>query len=69
MMISTNRKLTGREFIEEMKREYNSIDDLEELVSNTNDMKMYVDLRNWKYYRNHLDEEIEITQTVISQNH
>lgn len=68
-MISTNRKLTGREFIEEMKREYNSIDDLEELVSNTNDMKMYVDLRNWKYYRNHLDEEIEVIQTVISQNH
>ena len=29
-------------------------------------MKMYVDLENWRYYRDNLDEEIELTESLVT---
>lgn len=29
-------------------------------------MKMYVDLENWNYYINHLDETIELSESLIT---
>ena len=69
MIVTEIRKLNGSEFVNEMESTYNSIDELEELFKKSNDMKMYVDLQNWKYYNNHPDERIEITETRFSDNH
>lgn len=69
MIITHVKKLDGRKFIKEMEKTYNSIDELEKLFANTNNMKYYVDLENWKYYSNHLDEEIELSQSVFKKSH
>jgi predicted transcriptional regulator len=51
-----------------MENKYNSVEEFEDLFSQTNNMKMYFDLVNWKYYREHLDEEIEITKSVVKKS-
>ena len=30
-------------------------------------MKMYVDLKNWKYFKDNLDEEIELSESLITK--
>ena len=30
---------------------------------------MYVDLRNWRYYETHLNEEIETSESIVLNNH
>ncbi len=69
MIITSVKKQKGYEFIQEMENKYGSIDDLDKLFKESNNMKMYVDLRNWKYYENHLEEEIETTESIILNNH
>ena len=66
MIITLIKKQTGYEFIKEMESTYKSINELEKLFERTNNMKMYVDLENWNYYRNHLDEEIEISESLVT---
>ena len=51
MIITLVKKQTGAEFIQEMEDTYNSIRELEKLFKRTNNMKMYVDLKNWQYYK------------------
>lgn len=69
MIITSVKKQKGYEFISEMKEKYGSINNLNELFKKTNNMKMHVDLRNWKYYETHLDEEIETTESIVLNNH
>ena len=66
MIITLVKKQTGKEFIQDMERTYNSITELEKTFKRTNNMKMYVDLENWKYYVNHLDEKIELSESLIT---
>ena len=64
MIITLVKKQTGYEFIKEMEETYNSINELEKLFKRTNNMKMYVDLENWNYYRDNPDEMIEISESL-----
>ena len=66
MIITLVKKQTGKEFILDMEKTYNSISELEKTFKRTNNMKMYVDLENWNYYRDNPDEMIEITESLIT---
>lgn len=66
MIITLVKKQSGYEFIKNMEKTYNSIYELKKTFERTNNMKLYVDLENWKYYKYHLDEEIEITESLIT---
>ena len=66
MIITLVKKQTGYEFIQEMEETYKSINELEKLFKRTNNMKMYVDLENWKYYKENLDETIETSESLFT---
>ena len=66
MIITLVKKQTGYEFIREMEETYKSISELEKLFERTNNMKMYVDLENWKYYKDNLNEKIELTESLVT---
>ena len=66
MIITLVKKQTGHEFIREMEETYNSLNELEKLFERTNNMKMYVDLENWKYYKENPNEMIEITESLVT---
>ena len=66
MIITLVKKQTGLEFISEMEDTYKSITELEKLFKRTNNMKMYVDLENWRYYSQNPDETIEITESLVT---
>ena len=68
MIITLVKKQTGLEFIKDMELTYKSISELEKTFKRTNNMKMYVDLENWKYYIENPDEMIEITESLITDN-
>ena len=52
-----------------METNYGTINELEKLFKKTKNMKMYVDLRNWLYYKDPLDETIEISKSRFLNNH
>ncbi len=66
MIITLVKKQTGAEFIKEMEETYKSMNELEKLFKRTNNMKMYVDLENWKYYKDNLDETIETSESLFT---
>ncbi|MDO5832295.1 MAG: hypothetical protein Q4Q14_05585, partial [Methanobrevibacter sp.] len=66
MIITLVKKQNGQEFIREMEETYKSISELEKLFKRTNNMKMYVDLENWKYYKQNPDEMIETTESLVT---
>ena len=66
MIVTLVKKQTGYEFIRDMEETYNSISELEKSFKRTNNMKMYVDLENWRYYKDNLDEEIELTESLVT---
>ena len=66
MIITLVKKQTGAEFIREMEDTYKSISELEKLFKRTNNMKMYVDLENWQYYKENPHEMIEITESIVT---
>ena len=66
MIITLVKKQTGAEFIREMEDTYKSISELEKLFKRTNNMKMYVDLENWQYYKENPHEMIEITESLVT---
>ena len=53
------------QLVEEMKSKTNT-SELEKLFKRTNNMKMYVDLENWKYYNLNPDEMIETTESLVT---
>ena len=69
MIITSVKKQKGYEFTSEMKDKHGSIENLEDLFQKSNNMKMYVDLRNWRYYETHLNEEIETSESIVLNNH
>ena len=66
MIITLVKKQTGLEFISEMEETYKSLNELEKLFKRTNNMKMYVDMENWKYYKENPNEMIEITESLVT---
>ena len=50
-----------------MEKTYNSLEELEKLYERTGNMKLYVELENWKYYLQHPEEEIEITESLVNK--
>ena len=66
MIITLVKKQTGLEFISEMEDTYKSINELEKLFKRTNNMKMFVDLENWRYYKENPDETIETTESLVT---
>ena len=61
------RKITGRELIQEFKKEYESIEKLEkELKKDENNMKLFSDLEDWKFFNKNPEDEIEDSTTIIT---
>ena len=67
MIITLVKKQKGISFINEMERTYNSLEELEKLYERTGNMKLYVEMENWKYYLKHPEEEIEITESLVNK--
>lgn len=51
MIITKFKNQNGAEFVKELEKKYNSIEELEKLFHNTNSMKMYVNLENWRVFQ------------------
>ena len=66
MIITLVKKQSGLEFIEEMQNTYKSIEEAEKLFKRTNNMKVYVDLENWKYYQHNLNETIKTSESLVT---
>jgi len=66
MIVNLNKKQTGLDFIKEMEKSYGSIQQLEKMFKETNNMVYYVDLEAWKYHLDHLNEEIERTTSIVT---
>jgi len=66
MTINLNKKQSGLDFIKEMEKTYGSVEQLEKMFKETNNMVYYVDLEAWKYHLNHLDEKIERTNSIVT---
>lgn len=64
---SKMKKEKGIDFINRMKNKYQSIANLEKIVNETKNMKLLVDLDNWKYLNKHLDEYIEHGYITINK--
>ncbi|PKL69098.1 MAG: hypothetical protein CVV28_03000 [Methanobacteriales archaeon HGW-Methanobacteriales-1] len=68
MKVTLIREITGEELIHDLKKTYGSINKLETLYErNPENMKIYTDLDNWKYYSNNLEEVIQECKTTITE--
>ena len=66
MRITLTRQLNGEELIQDFKKAYGSISELEKLYENNLDnLKLYTDLEDWKYFLENPDEIIEDGKTII----
>lgn len=68
MIISLVKRMKGREFIDKMEIQFHSMENLEKIVDKTNNMKLLVDLDNWKYYNDNPNEIIEEEFVFISDD-
>ena len=68
MIISLIKRQKGENFIQNLENQYKSMENLEKIVNKTNNMKLLVDLDNWKYYMNNPDETIEEEFIFVSDN-
>lgn len=65
MILKLIKKRTGKEFIEELKDKYESIEKLQRLLEKHPTNVLYpLDLDDWMYYLEHPDEVIE-TEDII----
>lgn len=68
MKITLIKTITGEKLIQELEETYGSLDRLERLQDrNPDNMKVYTDLDDWKYYQDHLDEIIEETKGIVTE--
>jgi predicted HTH transcriptional regulator len=68
MRITLIRQITGKELVEEFENTYGSLKRLENLYERKpENMKLYSDLDDWKYFREHPDEIIEDAKDVITE--
>lgn len=68
MIISLVKRMKGRQFTDNLESQYHSIKNLEKIVEKTNNMKLLVDLDNWKYYKDNPNETIEEEFVFISDD-
>jgi len=69
MMISLVKEQTAIEFIQEMERQYKSIEEAEKILKrNPTNMILYVDLENWKHYLKNPNEKIKRTKSLITDD-
>ena len=68
MMLTLIKEQSSKKFIKEMEKTYGSIKQLEKTLKQTNNMIMYVDLENWKYYLKNPDEKIERGRTIFTED-
>lgn len=68
MRITLIKETKGNELIQEFEKTYGSLNRLEKLHERNHDnMKIYMDLDDWKYYSDHPDEIIENGKTIITE--
>jgi hypothetical protein len=68
MKITLIKTITGEKLIQELEETYGSLDRIERLPDrNPDNMKIYTDLDDWKYYQDHLDEVIEETKGIVTE--
>lgn len=68
MIISLVKRMKGSQFTDNLEIQYHSIKNLEKIVEKTNNMKLLVDLDNWKYYKDNPDETIEEEFVFVSDD-
>ncbi|MBR5504265.1 MAG: hypothetical protein IKV87_07485, partial [Methanobrevibacter sp.] len=68
MIITLVKKERGIDFIKSLEKQYYSISELEKTYERTGNMKLFVDLENWKYYLEHPDEYIEISESLVNKD-
>jgi len=60
------RTIPAKKMIEEFEKMYGSIEQLEKVLKNKGgDMKMKMDLDDWKYFKKNPEEEIEDGKTIF----
>ena len=63
--ITLTRKTNGKGLIEIFKKNYGSIENLEKILKEKRDMKMKLDLDDWKYFLKNPDEKVEDSETIF----
>ncbi len=67
MRITLTRQVTGKGLIQDFKKIYGSINELEKLYDqNMDNLKLYTDLEDWKYFLENPDEIIEDGKTIVT---
>ncbi|MCL2115570.1 MAG: winged helix-turn-helix transcriptional regulator [Methanobrevibacter sp.] len=60
------KKTNGKAIVEEYEKTYASIENLEKILKiNPDDAKAYYDLKDWKYFKKHPDEEVNDGKTIF----
>jgi hypothetical protein len=66
--ITLIREIKGSELVKDMEKEYGSMLKLEKLYEqNMDNLKLYSDLEDWKYYSKNPDEVLEDGKTIITE--
>jgi hypothetical protein len=69
MRITLVKEINGKELVQEFEKTYESRERLEKLYErNPENMKVFIDLEDWNYYKDHPDEIITQTKGIITQN-
>jgi predicted HTH transcriptional regulator len=64
--IRMTKKTNGKSIVEEYKKTYGSLGNLEKIIiMNPDNPKAHYDLKDWIYYINHLDEEVKEGKTIF----
>ncbi|MDP3624486.1 MAG: hypothetical protein Q8R66_11265 [Methanobacteriaceae archaeon] len=67
MRIKLTRELKGRDLVQEFRKTYGSISELETLYENNLDnLKLYTDLEDWKYFSENLDDALEDGKIIFT---
>jgi len=67
--IKTIKKTDGNGMVKKFKETYGSIERLKKFSKeNPDSMRAYFDLKDWMYYQKHLNEELELTETILGEN-
>jgi predicted transcriptional regulator len=68
MIISLIKEQKGHEYVKEMEKTYKSIENAEKILERTQprNMVIYVQIQDWKYYKDHPDETIKISNSLVT---
>ena len=68
MIITLIKKQTGYGFVKDMEAKYGSIHKIKNAFEQTYNMKLLVDMENWEYYKDHLDETLELSESLVTDD-